>query len=195
MKKIIAAICLCIAAGGCSSREASVPLEREEDPVILVMAESDSEILPQDRLSGHTEEFCVEDAEVNTPIRKTLKEAVSAYCKEYGVEEAVVYAVMETESGFQEEARNGACAGLMQIHSINLPWLEEQIGVKDLGDPVQNIQAGVYMLGQYLEKYSLTDSLMCYNLGEGGAKQMWAQGIHETEYTRRVLERMEAQLS
>lgn len=59
-----------------------------------------------------------------------------------------------------------ACAD----HSINLPWLRRQIGTTDLSDPVQNIRAGAYILGGYLKRYSLTDSLMAYNLGEGGAK-------------------------
>ena len=76
----------------------------------------------------------------------------------------------------------------MQIHSITLPWLSEQIGVTDLSDPTQNIKAGAYILGGYLERYSLTDSLMAYNLGAGGAKAQWAQGIHETAYTRKVLD-------
>ena len=91
-----------------------------------------------------------------------------AACEEYGVLPDVLFAVMEVES-------------------INLPWLSEQIGTTDLSDPVQNIRAGAYILGGYLKRYSLTDSLMAYNLGEGGAKAQWAQGIHETAYTRKVL--------
>ena len=97
---------------------------------------------------------------------------------------------MEVESGYQLDAQNGECYGLMQIHSINLPWLSEQIGTTDLSDPAQIIEAGAYILGGYLERYSLTDSLMAYNLGEGGAKAQWTQGIHETAYTRKVLARL-----
>ena len=90
-----------------------------------------------------------------------------AACEEYGVLPDVLFAVMEVESGYQLDAQNGECYGLMQIHSINLPWLQEQIGTTDLSDPTQNIEAGAYILGGYLERYSLTDSLMAYNLGEG----------------------------
>ena len=76
----------------------------------------------------------------------------------------------------------------MQIHTINMEYLSSNIGTTDLIDPEQNIQAGAFILGGYLEKYSLTDSLMAYNLGEGGAKRLWKQGIHETGYTNKVLE-------
>ena len=121
------------------------------------------------------------------PLDHELQDVVLAACEEYGVLPDVLFAVMEVESGYQLDARNGECYGLMQIHSINLPWLSEQIGTTDLSDPVQNIRAGAYILGGYLKRYSLTDSLMAYNLGEGGAKAQWAQGIHETAYTRKVL--------
>ena len=121
------------------------------------------------------------------PLDHELQDAALAACEEYGVLPDVLFAVMEVESGYQLDARNGECYGLMQIHSINLPWLQEQIGTTDLSDPAQNIEAGAYILGGYLERYSLTDSLMAYNLGEGGAKAQWAQGIHETAYTRKVL--------
>ena len=128
-----------------------------------------------------------EDKYRDIPLSHELQDVALAACEEYGVLPDVLFAVMEVESGYQLDAQNGECYGLMQIHSINLPWLSEQIGTTDLSDPTQNIKAGAYILGGYLERYSLTDSLMAYNLGEGGAKAQWAQGIHETAYTRKVL--------
>ena len=125
------------------------------------------------------------------PLSHELQDVALAACEEYGVLPDVLYAVMEVESGYKVDAQNGSCYGLMQIHTINMEYLSSNIGTTDLTDPEQNIQAGAFILGGYLEKYSLTDSLMAYNLGEGGAKRLWKQGIHETGYTKKVLESIE----
>jgi len=122
------------------------------------------------------------------PLPHELQDVADEACEEYGIRPDVLYAVMEIESGYQVDAKNGSCYGLMQIHTINMEYLKSAIGTTDLADPVQNIRAGAFILGGYLKKYSLPDSLMAYNLGEGGAKRLWRQGIHETGYTRKVLE-------
>lgn len=125
------------------------------------------------------------------PLSEELVQTALTACEQYEVPPQLLFAVMEVESGFQTDAQNGACTGLMQIHSINLPYLQEQIGINDLSDPEQNIQAGAFILGGYLSRYNTEDSLMAYNLGEGGAKKQWEQGIHGTAYTEKVLNEME----
>lgn len=125
------------------------------------------------------------------PLSEELVQTALTACEQYEVPPQLLFAVMEVESGFQTDAQNGACTGLMQIHSINLPYLQEQIGINDLSDPEQNIQAGAFILGGYLSRYNTEDSLMAYNLGEGGAKKQWEQGIHGTAYTEKVLSEME----
>ena len=52
---------------------------------------------------------------------------------------------MEVESGYQTDAQNGQCLGLMQIHTINMEYLSSNIGTTDLTDPEQNIQAGAFI--------------------------------------------------
>lgn len=125
------------------------------------------------------------------PLSEELVQTALTACEQYEVPPQLLFAVMEVESGFQTDAQNGACTGLMQIHSINLPYLQEQLGINDLSDPEQNIQAGAFILGGYLSRYNTEDSLMAYNLGEGGAKKQWEQGIHGTAYTEKVLNEME----
>lgn len=125
------------------------------------------------------------------PLSEELVQTALTACEQYEVPPQLLFAVMEVESGFQTDAQNGACTGLMQIHSINLPYLQEQIGISDLSDPEQNIQAGAFILGGYLSRYNTEDSLMAYNLGEGGAKKQWERGIHGTAYTEKVLNEME----
>ena len=187
MKRMMFALCLCLLLSSCEQRDV-IHQEPPEEPILTLAAEKPEEPVQTVVCRLRVEVKAPEaDKYRDIPLDHELQDVALAACEEYGVLPDVLFAVMEVESGYQLDARNGECYGLMQIHSINLPWLQEQIGTTDLSDPAQNIEAGAYILGGYLERYSLTDSLMAYNLGEGGAKAQWAQGIHETAYTRKVL--------
>ena len=76
----------------------------------------------------------------------------------------------------------------MQINSINAEWLKDELGITDLLDARQNIQAGCYMLGMYLSEYdgNVNCALMAYNLGATGAKKAWSAGTYSTAYTDKV---------
>ena len=185
MRAILFALCLCLLLASCEPRD--VIRDAPPDEPVLILAEEKPKESVQSVVCCLRVEVKHLDKYRDIPLSHELQDAALAACKEYGVLPDVLFAVMEVESGYQPDAKNGECYGLMQIHTINLPWLQEQIGTTDLSDPVQNIRAGAYILGGYLERYSLTDSLMAYNLGEGGAKAQWEQGIHETAYTRKVL--------
>ena len=187
MRSVLLVGCLCLLLASCEPRDVIRDAPPEEPILTLAEGEPEEAVQPvvcQLRVEVKAPEV---DKYRDIPLDHELQDAALAACEEYGVLPDVLYAVMEVESGYQLDAQNGECYGLMQIHSINLPWLQEQIGTTDLSDPVQNIRAGAYILGGYLKRYSLTDSLMAYNLGEGGAKAQWEQGIHETAYTRKVL--------
>ena len=187
MRSVLLVGCLCLLLASCEPRDVIRDAPPEEPILTLAEEEPEEAVQPvvcQLRVEVKAPEV---DKYRDIPLDHELQDAALAACEEYGVLPDVLYAVMEVESGYQLDAQNGECYGLMQIHSINLPWLQEQIGTTDLSDPVQNIRAGAYILGGYLKRYSLTDSLMAYNLGEGGAKAQWEQGVHETAYTRKVL--------
>lgn len=178
---------LCLLLASCEQRDVIHDAPPAEPILTLAQEEQIEMVEPVTCRLTITVKVLEVDKYRDIPLSHELQDVALAACEEYGVLPDVLFAVMEVESGYQLDAQNGECYGLMQIHSINLPWLQEQIGTTDLSDPTQNIKAGAYILGGYLERYSLTDSLMAYNLGEGGAKAQWAQGIHETAYTRKVL--------
>ena len=182
---------LCLLLASCEQRDVIHDAPPAEPILTLAQEEQIEMVEPVICRLTITVKVLEVDKYRDIPLSHKLQDVALAACEEYGVLPDVLFAVMEVESGYQLDAQNGECYGLMQIHSINLPWLSEQIGTTDLSDPTQNIKAGAYILGGYLERYSLTDSLMAYNLGEGGAKAQWAQGIHETAYTRKVLECIE----
>ena len=99
-------------------------------------------------------------------------------------------AVMQCESGFDSTSISSTGDyGLMQINNSNFEWLESNLGLYDMLDPLQNIQAGVYILSNALKEYgAINMALMCYNMGSTKAKELWSEGIYSTEYTEKVIE-------
>ena len=190
MKRTAIILCMCLLASGCAPRTVAEDAEPTEQPsVILTLAEEPVPITYRVCASVKADKPAKVYRDI--PLSHALQDVADRACEEYGILPDVLYAVMKVESGYQVDAQNGSCYGLMQIHTINMEYLSSNIGTTDLTDPEQNIEAGAFILGGYLEKYSLTDSLMAYNLGEGGAKRLWKQGIHETGYTKKVLESIE----
>lgn len=113
----------------------------------------------------------------------------------FNVPYKLLLAVMFRESSYNPQAENGICFGLMQIHKMNFEWLEGELkdyGVTDIkNNPEDNIKAGAYLLGGFIEKYGdYHKALMCYNCGEGRAKEQWHEGYTTTRYTRNVHETM-----
>lgn len=190
MKKATLILCLCLLASGCAPRTVIEDAKPTEPQIRLVIVNEPSETVECKATIQPPETAQAENAKVyrDIPLPHDLQDVADEVCEEYGIRPDVLYAVMEIESGYQVDAKNGSCYGLMQIHTINMEYLKSAIGTTDLADPVQNIRAGAFILGGYLKRYSLPDSLMAYNLGEGGAKKLWDQGIRETGYTRKVLE-------
>lgn len=189
MRRTAIILCMCLLASGCVPRTVIEDADPTEPEIMLTLAEEPAPV-------GY--QVCAQIApavQVKTyrdiPLSHELQDIADKACEDYKIPQDVLYAVMKVESGYEVDAQNGSCYGLMQIHAINMEYLSNNIGTTDLSDPEQNIKAGAFILGGYLEKYSLPDSLMAYNLGEGGAKRLWKQGIHETRYTRKVLESIE----
>jgi soluble lytic murein transglycosylase-like protein len=84
----------------------------------------------------------------------------------YGVDPALIAAVMETESKFNPDAVSQAGAkGLMQL----MPATARGLGVTDAKDPRQAILGGAKLLGILSDKYKgdLKLTLAAYNAGSG----------------------------
>ena len=84
----------------------------------------------------------------------------------YGVDEALVRAVIRMESGGKTDAVSYKGAmGLMQL----MPGTAKMLGVEDPFDPVQNLEGGIKYLSQLADKYNgdLTKTLAAYNAGPG----------------------------
>jgi hypothetical protein len=114
---------------------------------------------------------------------------IEKMARAYGVEPALVKAVMHVESAFNRFAtsRKGA-SGLMQL----MPATAEQYGVHDVYDPTQNVRAGVSYLHDLIERFNndLQLALAAYNAGEDAVQQH--NGVppypETRDYVKRVLE-------
>jgi len=101
--------------------------------------------------------------------------AILHAAQRYGVEPALVKAVVWRESRFDPQAVGGAGeVGLMQVTEIaGMEWAETA-GVTDfetnsLFDPFTNTLAGTFYLGRALRRYPNTDLPMVYALAEYNA--------------------------
>jgi soluble lytic murein transglycosylase-like protein len=91
---------------------------------------------------------------------------VDQAAKKYGVDPALIAAVMQTESSFNPDAVSKAGArGLMQL----MPGTARGLGVTDAHDPLQAVMGGAKLLGQLLDKYNGNTelALAAYNAGSG----------------------------
>mgnify|MGYP005808410629 CR=1 FL=1 len=150
-------------------------------------------------------ELLYEDLEVEAEPEQTapiydislsaeLQEYTYNRCEELGlvapgVDYPTVLALMSKESGYTAEAVSGTGDyGIMQINTVNHGWLREELGITDFLDAEQSIDAGTEMLARLSEKYGDPHKvLMAYNMGEGGAAKLWAQGITSSEYSRDIM--------
>lgn len=94
--------------------------------------------------------------------------------KKYNVEEALVYAVIKSESNFTVRAESRAGAkGLMQLMPDTFTWLQrytddEYMDETYLADPKINIDYGTHLLSILLNKYNCDEvAISAYNAGMG----------------------------
>ena len=112
---------------------------------------------------------------------------IAAASREFGVEEAVIRAIMHAESSYNPMALSHAGAqGLMQL----MPATARRFGVGDAFNAGQNIRGGVQYLSWLLKRFNgdLRLAAAGYNAGEGAVDRHG--GVPPYRETQRYVERV-----
>lgn len=106
-------------------------------------------------------------------------EIAEKYALEYEIDKYLIYAVIKTESNFDESAvSNLGARGLMQIMDYTFEWIrdfrffDDEIVFDDMFKPDENIRYGSHLLAYHLKFYGDIDcALAAYHAGDGNVDE------------------------
>ena len=146
-----------------SSAKAQTIISLDEHGRRIYVNADDTELLEATRRGGAAAaKRVVEQRKRSVPGIQPYIDKVS---HRYGIDSALVNAIIDTESAWNLHARsNKGALGLMQL----LPETGQRFGVRDLFDPRQNITGGIRYLRFLLDRFegNLRLVLAAYNAGE-----------------------------
>ncbi len=106
----------------------------------------------------------IEPEEVFTPVpakpvvKPPYRELIEAAASRYKVDADLISSVIAVESNFDPKAVSRKNArGLMQL----LPETAARLGVKNMDDPKENIEAGTRYLSELLQMYNCRNAFVC----------------------------------
>lgn len=123
-------------------------------------------------------------------LDKDLQQGIQNICDKYGIDYALVLAIIEIESGYRNyEVSDCGAIGYMQV----IPdWHKDRINRLDSNvyDPIGNVIVGVDYFSELYSKYKdVHHALMAYNMGQNGADKLWDKGVRSTSYSRAIVNR------
>ena len=134
------------------------------DKYRLQMTGGKLEIAAEEVVTIEPEDTFGSPATVQVAAQPLYRDLVEASAKKYNMDADLITSVIAVESNFDPKAVSRKNArGLMQL----LPETAAKLGVKNIDDPAENIDAGTHYLRFLLEKYNndLSLALAAYNAG------------------------------
>lgn len=118
------------------------------------------------------------------PLDYSMQTALYGACLEHEVDFAIMLALIEQETNFQNvKGDGGDSEGFCQVQKRWHADRMEELGVTDLMDPEGNFRVACHFLRELIDRYgNIEDALTAYNSGRPGS----------SKYSRSVMEKMEA---
>lgn len=123
------------------------------------------------------------------PVKSSFDPLIYRTADRYGVDRAIIKAIVHAESAFDPKAVSPKGArGLMQL----MPATAKRYGVRKITDPAENLHGGTRYLRDLLKMFrnDLPRALAAYNAGEGAVRKY--RGIppyaETRNYVRRVMQ-------
>lgn len=107
-------------------------------------------------------------------------EYIEKYATENSIDTSLVYAIIKTESGFDENAKsNKGAMGLMQLTEETALWCGEKMGLtlttQDIKNPETNIKIGTWYLKYLIDNTKSEElAIISYNAGVNRVKE-WVE--------------------
>ena len=113
---------------------------------------------------------------------------VDVYSEKYGVDKALVMAVIKCESSFNKDAVSEiGASGLMQITDETFEWAQSRMGDASVGydrifEPETNIKHGTYILKLLIDEFEdEKTALSAYHAGFGNVKNWLEDKNHSLD--------------
>jgi soluble lytic murein transglycosylase-like protein len=186
------AVALCWLAVGCAQQACAQIVVKDAGDGAVVFSNLDTLAdAPERPQAARAAAAAVSPKPRDSARRKdSLMPLVRAAARTHGLPEALLQAVVETESGFDPAAVSPKGAlGLMQL----MPQTARALQVRDARDPAANIDGGARYLKELLSRFrnDLALALAAYNAGPGAVERSGGiPRIAETQaYVPRVIAR------
>lgn len=124
----------------------------------------------------------------------SLSDIIASHSKRYSVPIALINAIIENESSFNQYAKNpndpsygymGIMPIVAQDFGIVNNWRKvTDAEIQSIYIPYNNIGSGTKLLGKLLAKYDIPTTIEMYNVGETG----WKDGRRNSAYVSKVLD-------
>jgi len=127
----------------------------------------------------------------NITVPKDLDEIIKNAARKYDLPEQLIKSVIQQESSFNPEAVSSTGAsGLMQL----MPSTAKSLGVTNVFDPAENINAGSKYLRSMLDRFGgdIKLALAAYNAGPGNVERY--NGVPPFKETQNYVKRITSQL-
>lgn len=127
----------------------------------------------------------------DVPLSAEIQRYIFNVSDYYGVDPALVLAVIERESGYNSAAigDSGDSIGLMQIQPRWHAARMDKLGVDDLFNPYENVSLGVDILASYIDEgHGEEWALHAYNGGVAYANRM-SVADEVSDYAKSIIDR------